>query len=55
MRVENLHEGQIIKNYKELCDILEIEPKKVMIQGQEKDIMKNLLDTLNMKSKVKNT
>ena len=28
MRVENLHEGQIIKNYKELCDILEIKPRK---------------------------
>ena len=27
MRVENLHEGQIIKNYKELCDILEIKAK----------------------------
>ena len=27
MRVENLHEGQIIKNYKELCDILEIKPR----------------------------
>ena len=27
MRVENLHEGQIIKNYKELCKVLEIEEK----------------------------
>ena len=27
MRVENLHEGQIIKNYKELCDILEIKAR----------------------------
>ena len=27
MRVENLHEGQIIKNYKELCELLEIESK----------------------------
>ena len=27
LRVENLHEGQIIKNYKELCKILEIEEK----------------------------
>lgn len=27
MRVENLHEGQVIKNYKELCALLEIEPK----------------------------
>ena len=28
MRVENLHEGQVIKNYKELCDILEVEAKQ---------------------------
>lgn len=27
MKVENLHEGQVIKNYKELCKILEIEEK----------------------------
>ena len=27
MRVENLHEGQIIKNYKSLCELLEVEAK----------------------------
>ena len=27
MRVENLHEGQVIKNYKELCKVLDVEPK----------------------------
>ena len=27
MKIENLKEGQVIKNYKELCKVLEIEPK----------------------------
>lgn len=27
MRIENLHEGQIVKNYKELCKILNVEAK----------------------------
>lgn len=26
MKFENLHEGQVFKNYKELCSVLEIEP-----------------------------
>lgn len=28
MKISNLHKGQIFKNYKELCQTLEIEPKK---------------------------
>ena len=28
MRIENLHEGQIVKNYKELCEILNVEARK---------------------------
>ena len=28
MEIKNLKEGQVIKNYKELCKVLEIEPKK---------------------------
>ena len=27
MNIENLKEGMVVKNYKELCKLLEIEPK----------------------------
>ena len=39
MKIENLKEGMILKNYKELCRILEIEP----IGGRKKQLrMKDL-------------
>lgn len=28
MRIENLHEGQVVKNYKSLCEILNVEARK---------------------------
>ena len=39
MKIENLHEGMVIKNYKELCSLLEIE---VFGGNQKKSQMKDL-------------
>ena len=44
MNIDNLHEGQVFKNYKELCAALEIEPKRGNSKNSQIKDMKTLFN-----------